>query len=102
MFDLVAFLLLQFSINLLVKSFSGTYWKQLFRAWSYAFFVILMAVYPFMAEQRMGNENGGEINCGGYQFSIFTFLWVTGIPAVLVLQFLLNKFILKPINKTTN
>ncbi|AXG74195.1 hypothetical protein DVK85_08065 [Flavobacterium arcticum] len=102
MFDLVAFLLLQFSINLLIKTFSNNYWKQLFRNLSYLFFVILMAVYPFIAAQRM-NESGNEgINCGGYQFSIFTFLWVTGIPAVLLLQFLLNKFILKPTNKTIN
>ena len=102
MFDLVAFLLLQLSINLLVKTFSGIYWEQRFRSWSYAFFVILMMVYPFVAMQRLDSGGEGGIKCGMYQFSIFTFLWVTGIPTVLVLQFLLNKFILKPTNKNIN
>ncbi len=104
MFDLVAFLLLQLSINLLVKTFSGIYWKQRFRSWSYAFFVILMAVYPFVVNQRLDYDAGGEVKCGMPILAMFLFLWGIGIPATIIMQLLLNKYVLKikPTNKNIN
>lgn len=101
MFNLVAFLVLQIMVSLLVNAFSNTHWRMVFRSYSYPLFGILIVLYPLTIPAEIADAEHGSGGLAG--LGIRLFLWIAGIPSVMLLQFLLNRFIVKkPTNQNNN
>jgi hypothetical protein len=94
MIELAFFLLVQTVINLLVKRLINTHWQYFFRSLSILFFGVLILIYPFfLVNFYFSIRKSGAIRCGNADIGLVGFLWIIGVPLVVLSQYLLNKYL---------
>ena len=92
--------MIQIGASLLVKYFSSLYWKKVFKVLFIPVFIVLMIVYPIWIINVFYIQDE-PLKCGVPLLVVILSLWGIGIPATIITQLLLNKYILKlkPTNK---
>lgn len=96
MIELLIFLSIQLIINFIIWLVANKRVSYIFISLAKLIFGTLIIVYPIWIWQIYEffyppDPNG--INCGNIQLGIMMFQWVVGIPIVILLQWILNKYL---------
>jgi len=98
MIELAIFLLVQLILNLIVRIVANSRVTYIFTSLATLIFGILIIVYP-MWSWRIYDfiypPDPNRSGCGMMQMAAAMFQWIAGVPTVLILQWVLNKYLHK-------
>lgn len=97
MTELVIFVIFQAIVNLLAWRFLNARVHHIFYSLAYVIFSLLMFIYPFVAVNFYFNNfyEEDEIRCGNVFIGFMGFIWIVGLPVVLIIQFLFHWFLFR-------
>lgn len=98
MIELLIFLSVQLIINFIIRLVANKRVSYVFISLAKLIFGILIIVYPIWSWRIYDffyppDPNG--IHCGNMQVGAIMFQWIVGIPIVILLQWVLNKYLHK-------
>jgi len=100
MIETLIFLIIQLTINLLVKGFNHARATYIFTSLSYLIFIIGLMLYPYfswrLTDSMSPTDPTKEWRCGNAQIGVVMFQYFIGGPLVIWLQYLFNKVVHKP------
>lgn len=102
MIETVAFLLGQIFINIFIRFFKSERLNYIFTNLSYLIFIILILLYPYwsykISDLIYQPDPSLTFRCGNAQLGSVMFQYIIGGPAMLLTQYLLNKYFHKNCN----
>jgi cytochrome bd-type quinol oxidase subunit 2 len=97
MTELAIFLLFQVVVNLLAWRFINGRVQLIFYSLAYVIFGLLMFIYPIGLINFHYNNlyEDSDIRCGNAYIGLMFFMWLIGLPVVLIVQFLFYRFLFR-------